>query len=103
MRTIKLLLVLAPFALAAACGGKKPDMADPNMPSTPDLDAGGLPSLDSSAPSMDTPTTPTTPSTDMAMDSGAAMPTTPAAPMDAGGPPDAGKKGGGKGGGKKKK
>jgi hypothetical protein len=107
MRTIKLLLVLAPFALAAACGGKKPEMAEPAVPTTPDmsLDAGGLPSIDSGSTDMTTPTTPTTPSTDTTTttpDAGSTVAAT--TPVDAG-PADAGKGKGGKpkGGGKPKK
>ncbi len=94
MRTVNLLLVLAPFALAAACGGKKPAMEDPAVPTTPDMsmDSGALANaMDSSAPS-DMPTPTTTDTAD------AAPPAPPAAPVDAGAP-DAGK--GGKGGGKK--
>ena len=94
MRTIKLLLVLAPFALAAACGGKKPEMAEPAVPTTPDMSLdSGLPSMDaSSATSMMDSAAPTTDTVDAAV----AMP----APVDAGAPMDAGK--GGKDAGAKK-
>ncbi len=95
MRTIKLLLVLAPFALAAACGGKKPEMAEPAVPTTPDmsLDSGALSNaLDSGMGMADS-----APSSDM-MDAGSmttpAVDAAPPPPVDAGKPgKDAGAKG----------